>query len=177
MERIYSPRRDRLSDLSLRENLKHLKASTEVLAPFPKLSITFSMTNGFSSVLASAPQFTCTFIDIAPKLRSALLQWLHAYAHKNPISWPFPNFTPSFTSSVLRHLTTIPFGSTQTYSEVAKAAHSPRAARAVGQACHFNPLPLLIPCHRVLASHGLGGFGPGTDLKSELLRFEGVINF
>ncbi len=148
-------------------------SETIVLAPFPRVAITCK---GHTTQLSHAPHFTCTFIDIAPDLHTRILAWLHAYASKKPIPWPLPPLNPSFTTSVLHYLPQIPWGSTQTYAQVAEAAGSPRAARAVGQACHYNPLPLLIPCHRVVASGGqLGGFGPGTDLKTELLRFEGVL--
>lgn len=67
----------------------------------------------------------------------------------------------------------IPFGRTRTYAEVAAAVGRPRAARAVGQALGANPVPLLVPCHRVLATGGsLGGFTGGVDLKARLLALE-----
>lgn len=80
-----------------------------------------------------------------------------------------------FTSRVLRRVARIPFGATLAYGEVARAVKNPRAARAVGQAVGSNPLPLLIPCHRVLAAAGrLGGFGGGLDWKRYLLRLERI---
>lgn len=81
-----------------------------------------------------------------------------------------------FQQSVWRVLTGIPAGQTLTYNQVAEAVDRPRAARAVGQACGANPIPVLIPCHRVLASGGtLGGFSGGLDWKIELLKREGVV--
>jgi methylated-DNA-[protein]-cysteine S-methyltransferase len=81
---------------------------------------------------------------------------------------------PRFTANVLEVVRRIPFGSTLSYGEVAKAVGSPRAARAVGQAVGSNPLPLLIPCHRVLAAGGrIGGFGGGLSWKRFLLGLEG----
>jgi len=75
--------------------------------------------------------------------------------------------------SVLRE---IPAGETRSYGEVAAAIHSPKATRAVGSACGANPIPLLIPCHRVLASGGkVGGFSGGLEWKQRLLMVEGVI--
>jgi len=69
----------------------------------------------------------------------------------------------------------IPRGQTVTYSELARNAGFPHAARAAGGACGANPLPLFIPCHRVVASGGrLGGFSSGVAWKSHLLRGEGV---
>ena len=69
----------------------------------------------------------------------------------------------------------IPYGATQGYQEVARAIGMPRAARAVGQAVGANPIPLLIPCHRVVASDGsLGGFAWGRSWKRQLLQLEGI---
>jgi O-6-methylguanine DNA methyltransferase len=67
----------------------------------------------------------------------------------------------------------IPYGETRSYQEVARALQRPRAVRAVGSANGANPLPLVIPCHRVVASDGkLGGYGGGLALKAKLLAME-----
>ena len=80
-----------------------------------------------------------------------------------------------FQKAVWLKLCTIPPGQTRTYGQLATALHRPKAARAVGQACGANPIPVLIPCHRVLASGGaLGGFSSGLDWKRKLLAREGV---
>jgi methylated-DNA-[protein]-cysteine S-methyltransferase len=80
-----------------------------------------------------------------------------------------------FRSKVLRAVGRIPYGEARSYGEVARAVGQPRAARAVGQAVGANPLPLLIPCHRVLAAQGrLGGFGGGLRWKRFLLELEGI---
>jgi methylated-DNA-[protein]-cysteine S-methyltransferase len=84
--------------------------------------------------------------------------------------------TPFFMA-VWEHLLRIPFGQTRTYGEIAAAMGQPGAARAVGSANHHNPVPLVIPCHRVVAADGtLGGFGGGVDLKRRLLELEGAID-
>jgi O-6-methylguanine DNA methyltransferase len=68
----------------------------------------------------------------------------------------------------------IPFGKTLSYQEIALSIGNPKACRAVGGACGANPIPLLIPCHRVLAAHKhLGGFSGGLDWKIKLLTREG----
>lgn len=66
----------------------------------------------------------------------------------------------------------IPYGKTRSYSDVARSIGSPRACRAVGNANAANPLPLVIPCHRVVGANGLGGYGGGLELKKKLLALE-----
>ena len=71
-------------------------------------------------------------------------------------------------------LTRVAFGQIVTYKQLAGMCGRPRAIRAVGQVMAHNPWPLLIPCHRVISQKGLGGYGPGLELKKTLLRLEGV---
>ena len=81
-----------------------------------------------------------------------------------------------FQKAVWAELARIPYGEYRSYKQIAEAVGDPKKARAVGQACHVNPLPLFVPCHRVIASDGtLGGFGGGLELKYYLLMLEGVI--
>jgi methylated-DNA-[protein]-cysteine S-methyltransferase len=78
-----------------------------------------------------------------------------------------------FRRTVIRHLPEIRFGHTESYAEVAKAVGNPRAVRAVGTACATNPLPVVVPCHRVLRSDGsLGGYIGGLEAKTSLLSLE-----
>jgi O-6-methylguanine DNA methyltransferase len=80
---------------------------------------------------------------------------------------------PAFQRRVLQALRRVPYGRTITYGQLAARAGRPRAARAVGQAMAHNPVPLIVPCHRVVASGGgLGGFGGGLALKRRLLALE-----
>jgi methylated-DNA-[protein]-cysteine S-methyltransferase len=81
----------------------------------------------------------------------------------------------AFTVGVLRATAAIPFGATSTYRDVAAAAGSPAAFRAAGNALGSNPLPIVVPCHRVLASGGgLGGYTGGIERKRRLLAIEGL---
>jgi methylated-DNA-[protein]-cysteine S-methyltransferase len=74
---------------------------------------------------------------------------------------------------VWRALLDIPFGETRSYGDIAKAVGKPRAARAVGRANNTNPLPVIVPCHRVVGAGGsLVGYGGGLDLKAHLLAHE-----
>jgi O-6-methylguanine DNA methyltransferase len=80
---------------------------------------------------------------------------------------------PAFQKSVLGAALRIPFGQARSYSWVARAIDRPRAVRAVGTALGRNPVPIIVPCHRVLRSDGsLGGYGLGLDLKRRLLDLE-----
>lgn len=80
-----------------------------------------------------------------------------------------------FQKKALRRVARIPYGKTLTYGELAAAVGSPGAARAVGSANARNPLPLVIPCHRVVATNGLGGYGGGPGMKKKLLKMEGAL--
>jgi methylated-DNA-[protein]-cysteine S-methyltransferase len=89
-----------------------------------------------------------------------------------PLDW---RLSHGFGRRVLRHTARIPYGDVSTYKEVAAAAGSPRAFRAAGNALGGNPIPIVVPCHRVLhTGGGLGGYGGGLDRKEFLLELEGV---
>lgn len=81
----------------------------------------------------------------------------------------------SFERSVWTELSRIPFGETRSYAEIARAIGRPGAARAVGRANGANPIPIVVPCHRVIGADGsLTGFGGGLETKSRLLELEGA---
>ena len=87
------------------------------------------------------------------------------------IDW---SYLAGFTREVLRATAAIPFGDVSTYAGVAEAAGSPRAVRAAGNALGANPMPVVVPCHRVLRTGGaLGGYTGGVERKEFLLRLEG----
>jgi methylated-DNA-[protein]-cysteine S-methyltransferase len=80
-----------------------------------------------------------------------------------------------FTRAVLKEVNLLPYGHVRSYGEIAAALGRPRAARAVGNACAANPVPLVVPCHRVIRADGsLGGYAGREDIKRALLRLEGV---
>jgi O-6-methylguanine DNA methyltransferase len=84
-----------------------------------------------------------------------------------------PEGGTAFQREVWRQLTTIPYGRTLSYGEVAEAMGRPRSARAVGNANGANPIPIVVPCHRVIRSDGsLGGYGSGVQIKRYLLELE-----
>lgn len=86
--------------------------------------------------------------------------------------------TTEFRRQVLETIQDIPFGSVMTYGEVAAAVGKPKGARAIGQAMRHNPIPLIVPCHRVVAADSLGGYGGEWDSakKRWLLTFEGYLS-
>jgi methylated-DNA-[protein]-cysteine S-methyltransferase len=82
---------------------------------------------------------------------------------------------PRFQRAVLEELARVPYGATSTYGALAAAVERPRAARAVGGAMNRNPIPIVLPCHRVVGADGrLVGYGGGLDRKRALLELEGV---
>lgn len=83
--------------------------------------------------------------------------------------------TTDFERRVYEATRSIPFGKVASYGQIAKAIGEPRAARAVGNALHKNPISIVVPCHRVVASDGLGGYGNNIELKKRLLRLEGAL--
>ncbi|HEX2086991.1 MAG TPA: methylated-DNA--[protein]-cysteine S-methyltransferase [Solirubrobacteraceae bacterium] len=91
-----------------------------------------------------------------------------------PIDWAL---TAGFTRRVLQATAAIPFGQVSTYRDVAAAAGNERATRAAGNALGSNPMPIVVPCHRVLRSGGkLGGYTGGLEKKERLLAIEGVLS-
>ena len=103
---------------------------------------------------------------------------LHEYfaGHRREFSLPLaPRGTP-FQQRVWRSLCAIGFGTVRNYGDVARDIGQPGAARAAGQATGANPIPIIIPCHRVIASDGsLGGYSSGLAVKHKLLALEGVV--
>lgn len=92
---------------------------------------------------------------------------------ETPLDW---QLVVAFGRRVLEATAAIPFGSTSTYGRIAADAGNPKAARATGNALGHNPIPIVVPCHRVLAAgNKLGGYTGGTDRKEVLLGVEGVL--
>jgi methylated-DNA-[protein]-cysteine S-methyltransferase len=82
-----------------------------------------------------------------------------------------------FRRRALEAMSRVPYGETVTYAELAARAGNPRAARAAGHACATNPIPIVLPCHRILGSDGrLHGYGGGLHMKRQLLRLEGALD-
>ena len=104
---------------------------------------------------------------------------LRAYFAGELIDFSVPVTVPrgsEFERAVWREMTRIPYGETPTYGEVAGRVGDPGAARAVGVACNRNPIPVIVPCHRIIGANGkLVGFGGGLPRKIQLLELEAAV--
>lgn len=144
----------------------------------------YGLTLGQSSAAAARAAFVSPFagvvieqkvVDWNPRLR----QRLERYAAGESVAFDdvplhLPNFTP-FQQQIIAVTRSLPYGETITYGELAARANHPRAARAVGSVMSSNRIPIIIPCHRVLAAGGkIGGYSApqGISLKSRLLELE-----
>lgn len=112
----------------------------------------------------------------APARLDAVARELEEYFERRrqrfdvPLDW---QLSVGFRSTVLHHLPEIGYGTTASYSTVAQLAGNPKAVRAVGSACATNPLPVVVPCHRVVrADGGMGGYLGGVEAKRTLLTLE-----
>lgn len=115
----------------------------------------------------------------APERTDAARRELEAYfvgqlkTFDLPIDW---SLVHGFTLGVLKATAEVPYGHVATYGQMAASAGSPRAARAAGNALHINPIPIVVPCHRIVpASGGIGKYGGGEERKAFLLSLEGAI--
>ena len=131
---------------------------------------------GFEAVLASlAARVSPRMLEAPERLDGARRQLDEYFAGRRrrfdlPLDW---RLSSGFRARVLRAISAIPYGGTGTYRSVAIAAGSPGAVRAAGSACASNPIPLIVPCHRVVRSDGtMGRYGGGEEAKRLLLEHE-----
>ena len=139
----------------------------------------FDVTFGIAEPVRYVARLGSRVVKALPDRRavSDVLDQLHNYfsGHLTRFTIPFDlRGSTNFTYRVLLATSHIPFGETVSYGETAKRVGSPGASRAVGGALGRNPLPIVIPCHRVISSDGgIGGFTGGAAVKKALLRLEG----
>ncbi len=140
------------------------------------MSLDFPSRKKPSSAWAEIPDDVHAQISRWHKLTT---QSLKEVLSAKPISKPPPydlSEATDFQRSVWSALEKIPIGETQTYGELAQEIGNPKAVRAVGRGCATNPIPLLIPCHRLVAVQGkIGGFSGGLKWKEALLQREGIL--
>jgi methylated-DNA-[protein]-cysteine S-methyltransferase len=130
--------------------------------------------HGGEDILAAAQNWRparAPFTETIRQLEQYFAGRLRAF--KLPLA---PEGTP-FQRATWNALLTIPYGETRSYAQIARTMGTPTAVRAVGAANGRNPLPIVIPCHRVIGSNGdLTGFGGGLDIKRKLLELEGSLS-
>ncbi|MEG2421701.1 MAG: methylated-DNA--[protein]-cysteine S-methyltransferase [Oscillospiraceae bacterium] len=117
------------------------------------------------------PRIACHETPLLLEGKGQLLDYFEGKRRAFDLPLRFEGATP-FQNRVWQALLTIPYGETCTYGQLAAQVGCPKGAQAVGQANKRNPLPILIPCHRVVAAGKLGGYNGGPELKQALLRLE-----
>jgi len=113
--------------------------------------------------------------DAPPVLKETATQLEEYFAgERTGFDVPMELDGTTFQKEVWSELSRIPYGQTISYGELARRVGRPKGPRAVGQANGRNPIPIIVPCHRVLAINGLGGYGGGLPMKRALLAVEGA---
>jgi len=117
------------------------------------------------------------FEHSATAMETCVQQMTEYFAgHRREFSFPLDLRGTDFQIACWRALLKIPYGETRTYADIARAVGSPQGFRAVGLANNRNPVAIVVPCHRVIASDGtLCGYGGGLDIKRKLLQLEGAL--
>lgn len=131
---------------------------------------------GHEAALAQLAQAISPRILDAPARLDAVARQLEEYFSRRRTVFDVPvdlRLASGFRRQVLTHLPHIPYGATESYAQVAAAAGSGRAVQAAGTACAANPVPIVVPCHRVIRSDGtFGGYAGGPEAKRALLALE-----
>jgi methylated-DNA-[protein]-cysteine S-methyltransferase len=177
---------DRLSDAAHRDGLLDV-AYRLVDSPFGALllaatesglaRVAFDREDHDAVLTQLATEISPRILSTPRRLEDAARQLEEYFAgHRRTIEVPIDlRLARGFRRNVLDHLRAIPYGVTRSYSAVAAAAGNPKAVRAVGSACSHNPLPVVVPCHRVVRSDGtLGQYLGGIEAKRALLALEGA---
>jgi methylated-DNA-[protein]-cysteine S-methyltransferase len=135
---------------------------------------------GLDAVLSSLADKVSPRILNAPKRLATAARELDEYFAGRRRTFDIPldlSLSRGFRRAVLGYLPDIGYGQTASYGAVAAAIGNPKAVRAVGTACATNPLPVVVPCHRVILSDGrVGAYGGGTEAKRALLKLEGAVH-
>ena len=176
---------DRVIDAATREGLVDV-AYTAIESPLgtwlaamtERGLVRISLRDDFDDVLTDLARRVSPRVLEVPKRFDALRREFDEYFEGKrtefdvPLDW---QLVSGFNERVLRATAKIPYGRVSTYMDMARRAGSPRAARAAGNALHNNPIPLIVPCHRVIGSNGrLVGYGGGLPMKEFLLKLEGA---
>lgn len=143
----------------------HTLSFTTILGP-----LTLKESDGCMTELRFHKEKSIAPTPLLQKCACEIVEYLEG--KRETFSVPLTVNGTAFDKKVLKAMKSIPFGKTATYGEIAKRIGSPKAYRAVANACGRNRLPILIPCHRVVGSNGLGGYNGGVRRKKTLLALE-----
>ncbi len=139
--------------------------------------VSFGKYSGLSQILEHACKYNLTTsknLQMTKDIKKQLREFFQGKKKSFKLNLDI-GYMPAFKQKVLKECKKISYDKTTTYGYLAKKAGSPKAARAVGQIMAANPIPIVIPCHRVVGSGGhLTGYGGGLDMKKRLLAMEGV---
>lgn len=126
---------------------------------------------GEREALGAGEERTPLLVEVRRQLEAYFSGRLHVF------DLPLRLDGTEFQKAAWRQLCAVPFGKVRSYGEIARLLGKPGAARAVGMACHVNPLMIVVPCHRIVGANGsLTGYAPGLDVKRFLLRLEGSLD-
>jgi methylated-DNA-[protein]-cysteine S-methyltransferase len=144
-------------------------------SPLGLLRVAFAL-EGFDAVVAELADSVSPRVLRAPGRLDAAARQVDGYLDGTVAAFDLAldlRLARGFRRDVLQHLRTIPYGRTESYTVAARGAGRPAAVRAAASACSHNPIPLVIPCHRVVRSDGsIGAYRGGTALKRDLLEME-----
>jgi methylated-DNA-[protein]-cysteine S-methyltransferase len=147
-----------------------------LLAATDKGLVRVAFESGHDTALTQLAELVSPRVLAAPTRLDPVARQLDEYFAGRRTGFDVPldlRLASGFRRAVVEHLPAIQYGRTETYAQVAAAAGSPRAVRAVGTACALNPLPVVVPCHRVVRSDGsYGQYAGGADAKRVLLTME-----
>lgn len=146
-----------------------------IIDPIPSVILTLTADDNNLLRIDFGAQRPANAIEKITPILNLAAQQLEEYFHglRRDFTIPLKANGTQFQQQVWQALTYIPYGTTHTYKELAETIGKPKASRAVGSACNRNPLPIVIPCHRVIGSSGsLTGYAGGLELKSLLLKME-----
>lgn len=111
--------------------------------------------------------------DFSKKIKKELLEYFDGTKKEFDLKLVLKG--TEFQKKVWKELQKIPYGQTASYGEIAKNIGNPKGARAIGMACNRNPIPIIVPCHRVIGKSGkLTGYAGGLDIKVKLLKIENM---
>jgi methylated-DNA-[protein]-cysteine S-methyltransferase len=146
-------------------------------SPTGLMRIAFAL-EGFDAVLAELAELVSPRVLRAPAPLDAAARQIDEYLDGRLVRFDLPldlRLAHGFRREVLEHLCTIPYGRTESYTEAATAAGRPAAVRAAAGACSHNPIPLVVPCHRIVRRDGsFGEYRGGPEIKRDLLQMEAL---